>query len=308
MATANGLPLVGFEQPADPLPVEEVKEQAARTQAHHVERMLREHLGGAPSKPEPGFFVRELQAPDSMRRADVLWVPLDSQRRGQLWGYEIKVSRSDVITELRDPTKADAWLKYCDRWWLVVADRKHVEGLEVPAHWGILAPPEGRNKRLMTVIRRAPDLQPVSRDAAFTTILSRLFYGGDTVEAELRDLRSKLKYADDVRKQMQGEQDRLERRIVELGGFTRGVDEGQVERLVQAILTTGKARGVSVWNLNTDDVVAAVTDHIAFSRIAKQAIAKAQFVLNQLERIVASDVSTAADALRAALGPDADAQ
>ena len=77
------------------------------------------------------------------------------ERRQVLHGHEVKVSRSDWLAELRDPTKADAWRRYCDRWWLV-APRDVVRD-DLPDGWGHLAPTAGG--ALRTVVQ-APLLTP----------------------------------------------------------------------------------------------------------------------------------------------------
>jgi hypothetical protein len=59
------------------------------------------------------------------------------------WGYpihghEVKISRSDWLTELRDPDKAEAFRPYCDYWWLVVPDAAIVRAGELPDGWGLM--------------------------------------------------------------------------------------------------------------------------------------------------------------------------
>ncbi|MEX8058723.1 hypothetical protein [Microbacterium sp. 16-032] len=135
--------------------------------------MLRGHYI-APSKPAGGYFAPELTAPNSARRADLIWLPMTSQERGRIIGHEVKVSRADVIQELSDPTKADAWARYCSQWWLVVSDPALIEGLEVPERWGIMAPPSGRLRRSMTIVRPAPELRPEDRADALATVLARI--------------------------------------------------------------------------------------------------------------------------------------
>jgi hypothetical protein len=54
-------------------------------------------------------------------------------------GFEIKASRADWLTELRSPDKAEAFKRYCNRWWLVVSDRRIVRDGELPEGWGLLA-------------------------------------------------------------------------------------------------------------------------------------------------------------------------
>jgi hypothetical protein len=61
------------------------------------------------------------------------------ERRNPVHGFEIKSSRADWLTELRDPAKAEAFKRYCDHWWLVVSDRRIVRDGELPDGWGLLA-------------------------------------------------------------------------------------------------------------------------------------------------------------------------
>ena len=60
----------------------------------------------------------------------------DSPGGPKLHGHEVKVSRSDWLAELRDPTKAEAFSRYCDYWWLVVSDKAIVKPGELPEGWG----------------------------------------------------------------------------------------------------------------------------------------------------------------------------
>lgn len=83
-----------------------------------------------------------------------------------LHGHEVKVSRSDWLVELRDPTKAEAFAQYCDFWWLVVSDRSIVRPGELPDGWGLMVA-SGRTTRVVT---RAPlrDPLPLTRDMQAT--------------------------------------------------------------------------------------------------------------------------------------------
>lgn len=103
------------------------------------------------------------------RRADFLAQDCWNSHGLHLHGHEVKVSRSDWLTELRDPTKAEAVKRYCDRWWLVVSDREIVRD-DLPVGWGLMAP--GRDGRLR-VVRSAPTLTPEPMPAAFRAALLR---------------------------------------------------------------------------------------------------------------------------------------
>lgn len=123
--------------------------------------MLRRHYVPE-GRPPAGVFAPEIGSPCGSRRADLIWLSTTIAGRRHMVGHEVKVSRTDVMVELRDPSKADPWAQYCDEWWLVVADPSLIDGLEIPEVWGIMAPPSGRRTRSMTVIRNAPKLQPIA--------------------------------------------------------------------------------------------------------------------------------------------------
>lgn len=62
-----------------------------------------------------------------------------------LYGFEIKVTRSDLLRELRDLKKWRAVGCYCDFWWLVVAPGAWKAEDELPPSWGVMEcqPPTG---------------------------------------------------------------------------------------------------------------------------------------------------------------------
>lgn len=71
-------------------------------------------------------------------------------------GHEVKVSRSDWLTELRDASKADRVKRFCDFWWLVVPDASIVKPGELPDEWGLLVQ---MGQKLRTKVQ-APKLTP----------------------------------------------------------------------------------------------------------------------------------------------------
>jgi hypothetical protein len=93
------------------------------------------------------------------RIADLLVI--DTYGETALLGFEVKVSRSDWLTELRDPTKAEAWKQHCNRWYLAVPELSIVRD-DLPEGWGLIAP----NRSGKWVVRKqAPyisDPQPLS--------------------------------------------------------------------------------------------------------------------------------------------------
>ena len=67
-------------------------------------------------------------------RTSVRW----RERNGSIIGHEVKVSRSDWLAELRDPSKAEVWMRHCHTWYLVAP--KDVVRDDLPEGWGLLVP------------------------------------------------------------------------------------------------------------------------------------------------------------------------
>lgn len=91
----------------------------------------------------------------TLRTADALAIDLWPSAGNVIHGFEVKVSRSDWLAELADPTKAEAFKRYVHHWWLVVPDAAIVRD-DLPDDWGLLAY-DGAGLR---VRRRAPKLSP----------------------------------------------------------------------------------------------------------------------------------------------------
>ena len=77
---------------------------------------------------------------ERMRTADALVVDAWASSGHLVHGIEVKCSRSDWLTELKDLSKADAWRPYVDHWWVAVSDPSIVRAGELPADWGLLVP------------------------------------------------------------------------------------------------------------------------------------------------------------------------
>lgn len=69
------------------------------------------------------------------RHADAVVMNLWPSRGLLIEGIEVKVSRSDWTREIKNPEKAEAISKYCDKWW-IIAPEGIVHEHEVPALWG----------------------------------------------------------------------------------------------------------------------------------------------------------------------------
>lgn len=113
--------------------------------------------------------VRSSASFDARRVCD--FMAQDLWRGGDLalHGHEVKVSRSDWLRELADPSKAETFRRYCDRWWLVVSDRAIVKPGELPAGWGLMALSDG----VLRVVKGAPKLTPEPLSVTFRAALLR---------------------------------------------------------------------------------------------------------------------------------------
>lgn len=104
-----------------------------------------------------------------VRTADALVMGIWPSRGLELWGVEIKVSRADFVTELKDPEKADEIAKYCDRWYLAISDNDVIEGLSVPSAWGVLVLRNGK----MRCTHEASKLKSKPVDRVFLAAIVR---------------------------------------------------------------------------------------------------------------------------------------
>lgn len=80
-------------------------------------------------------------------------------KRQSIHGFEVKVSRSDWLAELKDPSKAEAWARHCHYFWLVAASRDIVRD-DLPDGWGLLVPHGCSLRALRSPTRR--DAQPLT--------------------------------------------------------------------------------------------------------------------------------------------------
>ncbi len=70
------------------------------------------------------------------RRCDGVAIGMWESTGRLIQGFEVKVSRSDWLREVKDVTKADHFIEQCDRWWLVTGDISVAKPEEIPEAWG----------------------------------------------------------------------------------------------------------------------------------------------------------------------------
>lgn len=236
------------------------------------------------NRPPGGIFAPEVQSPCGKRRADLLWLPLTGSAARGLVGHEIKVSRADVIAELRDPTKPDPWLRYCSYWWLVVADPAMCDGLDVPEKWGVMSPPSGRLRRSMTVHRKPTRLEPEERSAGIERVTAWLFW---KQHDDMARLRQEAHYA--ARRADAAEQ--RERTLAASGG---GYVSPERKRIADLVLRVEAALAENhVYGAPDDmDIIDAITDVTIARRAYAEVVHEVQAMMREARSIVSPFQST----------------
>lgn len=105
--------------------------------------------------------VRSHAGFDAIRTADYVAMDLWPSKGLALHGHEVKVSRSDWLTELKHPEKADQFRRYMDYWWLVVSDPGIVRG-DLPLGWGLMVRRDDM-VQIWTPAKRNPAPLPLPR-------------------------------------------------------------------------------------------------------------------------------------------------
>lgn len=81
--------------------------------------------------------MAEVTPPKAHRRFDLIAIMGWQSRGHEAMGFEVKVSRSDWLAELKDPAKAEPLVRLCSRWW-IAAPPGVVRVEELPPAWGLL--------------------------------------------------------------------------------------------------------------------------------------------------------------------------
>jgi hypothetical protein len=102
------------------------------------------------------------------RHADAVAIGIWPSTGHQIHGYEIKVSRGDFLSEMKDPQKSWPVMRYCHRWSLLTPPGL-VKVDELPPNWG-LSTFDGRSMR---AVKHAPLLTPEALSPGFVAALVR---------------------------------------------------------------------------------------------------------------------------------------
>lgn len=87
----------------------------------------------------------------------------------EIQGFEIKVSRTDWLNEVKAPNKCLPTKRYCNKWWLLIASEGMLKPGELPEDWGLMVA-HGNGLR---IVKEAPALEPEPITPQFITGLMR---------------------------------------------------------------------------------------------------------------------------------------
>lgn len=105
------------------------------------------------------------------RYADAIAMCLWESRGLEIIGFEIKVSRTDWLKEMKKPSKADPIANYCDSWYLVLGDKDILRFGELPMSWGLMVP---HTKSELKVVKESKrNLKPKPLDKNFVAAVLR---------------------------------------------------------------------------------------------------------------------------------------
>lgn len=100
---------------------------------------------------------------------DFMSVGLWPSRGLEITGIEFKSYRNDWLRELKDPAKAEAFYKHCDRWYLLISNETIAKLEEIPPTWGLMCI---KGKRIVT-LKEAPKLNPEPISRSFLAALMK---------------------------------------------------------------------------------------------------------------------------------------
>jgi hypothetical protein len=167
------------------------------------------------------------------RVADAMAFNMYGSTGYEILGFEIKVSRSDFLSELKDMSKSDEIMSYCDKWYLVVPDADIVKDGELPKNWGLLVLKDGKLVQKVRAIATRKERMP---DYFIASILRR---GGDEVEC----IRKQYIKREDIA----GEVEEARKQGYENArGYNGKQTEESLKRLREHVQEFEKASGISL--------------------------------------------------------------
>lgn len=204
---------------------------------HDVKAALRARFCG----PEWALFFEVADATGARhnRWADAVAINLFPSRGLEIHGFEVKVSRSDWLRELKNPEKSVPVQQYCDRWW-IIAPAGIIAAGELPPTWGYFEAQAGGKLR-QTVAAPRLSSKPVTRE--FVAAMLRRASEVDACEVGAA-------VAIEVERQREGDQKRIQQ---EIEFRTR-----RYEELKKSVEEIERITGVQIHSWNAEHIGRAV--------------------------------------------------
>lgn len=239
-------------------------------------------------EPQAGWLVFEQVSNGTgwktqARYADALALQTYPSRGIEAEGFEVKVSRADLVAELRQPKKSEIQ-KWCERWWLVLPNEDIAKDLVLPSTWGVLVVRRGR---LVPHID-APRLDAEPWSPRFVAAVLRRFQDGLVPRRELDELSQRIDT--EVDKRLEHEIASREPRA--------GAVESELRALQERVRKFERTSGVNIeheWNCEEVGSAVAIVRNAVKRAASQHAIARAIETLREIEPWLTKAVSVLAD-------------
>jgi hypothetical protein len=178
-----------------------------------------------------GFEVGNSTGAYCRRHADAVAINAYPSKGFETRGFEIKVSKSDLKSELDNGEKSDEIARFCDYWFLVVP-KGLADGFTLPPTWGVIEY-NGEGLRQKT---KAEKLEKAHPTAGF---LAAMLRGHDRVTESL------------ARKVTDKREKEIEQRVL----WRAHNSEGDLKRLHDRLEEVKKATGISLDSWTPDQYI-----------------------------------------------------
>jgi hypothetical protein len=140
------------------------------------------------------FDVPNVVGMSQSRRCDAVAIGMWKRSGYLIHGFEVKVSRSDWLREVKDTTKADPFMSQVDRWWLVTGDIDIARSAEIPEYWGWAnASKTGlRVQRPPKPLNTEPQPETMRRAWAFALIQRALVRSNEQLERHRNEIEKQV--------------------------------------------------------------------------------------------------------------------
>ncbi len=141
--------------------------------------------------------VSDAAGSNRSRSADYISVGLWPSRGLHITGIELKSFRSDWLSELKNPKKAENIFQYCDYFWLLTTNEGIAKPEEIPDNWGWMTIKSER----IYIRKEAPKLAPKELSRNFlASMLKRAndksnYIRADSIEDRIKEVKETTKLA-----------------------------------------------------------------------------------------------------------------